>query len=343
MSWPTGVTIMANVNNLPQVQASAMQTAVLPPPAAGASAPGAAAARRSFKSFVEAMDDFSFDRRDVAGMRQMLSMRADAERAAQTAARQAPQGAVLRSFAPDQGQPEVPVVRGPAAQPDAQAPSRPMADPYAAMPKLPSVSVPSVLPPAASAPAAIQSSVVPALPGLPQQTAAKAPAADSGIPLLVLDPAKINPAAGNARGDRIVGFMPISQTSAAAPVGADAATLASATADQNLPPQLRSPMVDQVRAATRGGTRPGLSEEAMARMNAAAERRRAMSPPMPPKLVAQEARWNRDAWTATVNGAAPGTGTPSAVPSLPQLPEASVAQASMAQQASVLPRLPGAQ
>ncbi|MBL8706600.1 MAG: hypothetical protein JNM30_17240 [Rhodospirillales bacterium] len=341
---------MANVNNLPQVQASAMQTAVLPPPAA-ASAPGAAAARRSFKSFVEAMDDFSFDRRDVAGMRQMLSMRAEAEQAAQTAAKQAPQGAVLRSFAPDQGQPEVPVVRGPApqAQPQGQpqASARSMADPYAALPKLPSVSVPSIVPPAAGQAGSVQSSAVPALPSLPQQAAAqavaKAPVTDSGIPLLVLDPAKINPAAGNPRGDRIVGFMPISQTSAAAPVGASAASTAAAAADQDLPPQLRSPMVDQVRAATRGGARPGLSEEAMARMNAAAERRRAMAPPMPPKLMAQESRWNRDAWTATVNGTAPAAGTPSVVPSLPQLPEASVAQASMAQQASVLPRLPGAQ
>lgn len=337
---------MANVNNLPQVQASAMQTAVLPPPAAAASAPGAAAARRSFKSFVEAMDDFSFDRRDVAGMRQMLSMRAEAEQAAQTAAKQAPQGAVLRSFAPDQGQPEVPVVRGPAPASQVQAPQaqtpKTLVDPYAAMPKLPSVSVPTIVPQAAS-PAAVQSSAVPALPGLPQQAAAKAPVTDSGIPLLVLDPAKINPAAGNPRGDRIVGFMPISQTSAAAPVGASAASTAAAAADQDLPPQLRSPMVDQVRAATRGGARPGLSEEAMARMNAAAERRRAMAPPIPPKLMAQESRWNRDAWTATVNGTAPAAGTPSVVPSLPQLPEASVAQASMAQQASVLPRLPGAQ
>jgi len=340
---------MANVNNLPQVQASAMQTAVLPPPVTGAAAQGAAA-RRSFKSFVDAMDDFSADRRDVAGMRQMLAMQQENQRAAQTAAKQPPQGAVLRSFAPDQGQPEIPIVRGPAAQAEPQASARPMADPYAAMPKLPSVSVPSVLPQAASpqlpAPGAVQSSAVPALPGSPQaaaQAMAKAPVTDSGIPLLVLDPAKINPAAGNPRGDRIVGFMPISQTSATAPAGADRAAMAAASADQDLPPQLRSPMVDQVRAATRGGARPGLSEEAAARMNAAAERRRAMAPPMPPKLMAQEARWNRDAWTATVNGTAPATGMPSAVPSLPQLPEASIAQSAMAQQASVLPRLPGAQ
>lgn len=341
---------MANVNNLPQVQASAMQTAVLPPPVTGAAAQGVAA-RRSFKSFVDAMDDFSADRRDVAGMRQMLAMQQENQRAAQTAAQgatsQPAQGAVLRSFAPDQGQPEIPVVRGPAPQAVPQASARAVADPYAAMPKLPSVSVPSVLPPGASSststPTAIQSSAVPALPGLPQSMAAKAPVTDSGIPLLVLDPAKINPAAGTPRGDRIVGFMPISQS------GADAATTtAAASADQNLPPQLRSPMVDQVRAATRGGARPGLSEEASARMNAAAERRRAMAPPIPPKLMAQEARWNRDAWTATVNGtatangAAPANGMPSVVPSLPQLPEASVAQAAMAQQASVLPRLPGA-
>ncbi len=107
------------------------------------------------------------------------------------------------------------------------------------------------------------------------------------------------------------------------------------------PPQLRSPMVDQVRAATRGGTRPGLSEDAMARMKAAAERRKAMAPPMPPKLMAQEARWDRDAWTATVNGTTPATGAGSVLPKLPQLPEAAVAQAAGVQQASVLPRLPG--
>ncbi len=100
-------------------------------------------------------------------------------------------------------------------------------------------------------------------------------------------------------------------------------------------------MVDQVRQATRSGTRPGLSEDAMARMKAAAERRKAMAPPMPPKLMAQEARWDRDAWTATVNGTAPATGAGSVLPKLPQLPEAAVAQAAGAQQASVLPRLPG--
>lgn len=334
---------MANVNNLPQVQATAMQTAVLPPPAAGA-ATQAAAPRRSFKSFVDAMDDFSADRRDVAGMRQMLSMQQDNERAAQTAARPAPQGAVLRSFAPDQGQPEVPVVRGPAPQPAAPADNRGLADPYAAMPRMPAPSVPTIAAPAADKPGVAPSGVVPGLPGLPSlpglppQQTSKAPAAD--IPLLVLDPAKINPAAGN-RGDRIVGFMPINQTSAAAPVDADASATAAAAADQDLPPQLRSPMVDQVRQATRSGTRPGLSEDAMARMKAAAERRKAMAPPMPPKLMAQEARWDRDAWTATVNGTTPATGAGSVLPKLPQLPEAAVAQAAGAQQASVLPRLPG--
>lgn len=323
---------MANVNNLPQVQASAMQAAVLPPPAAS-NGPGAAAQRRSFKSFVDAMDDFSFDRRDVAGMRQALAMREEAERAAQTAARQVPQGAVLRSFAPDQGQPDVPVVRGPAAQGQEKAPA--IYDPYAAMPKVnPQAMNASPFSVASPEGRAVQSGALPSLPGLPQQPAAPAPIAGADVPRLVIDPAKINPAAGGGRGERIVGFMPIKQQTSAVPAAAAETTQQAAlAADQDLPPQLRSPIVDQVRQATRSGTRPGLSEDAVARMNAAYERKRAMTPPVPPKLMAQEARWNRDAWGASVNG----------LPSLPQAPETMAAPASIAQQASVLPRLPGAQ
>ncbi len=327
---------MASVNNLPQVQASAMQTAVLPPPAAS-NGPGAAAQRRSFKNFVDAMDDFSFDRRDVAGMRQALAMREDAERAAQAAAKQVPQGAVLRSFAPDQT-PDVPVVRGPAAQGPASAAEEKapaIYDPYAAMPKVNPQAM-NASPFSVTSPEnrAEQSGALPSLPGLPPQSTAPAPTNGNDVPRLVIDPSKINPAAGAARGERIVGYMPIKQTSAMAPTVIDAATTqqAAVAADQDLPAQLRSPMVDQVRQATRSGARPGLSEDAVARMNAAYERKRAMAPPMPPQLMAQEVRWNRDAWSASVNG----------LPSLPQAPVAVAAQANAAQQASVLPRLPGA-
>lgn len=330
---------MASVNNLPQVQASAMQTAVLPPPAAS-TGPGAAAQRRSFKNFVDAMDDFSFDRRDVAGMRQALAMREDAERTAQAAAKQMPQGAVLRSFAPDQGQPDVPVVRGPAVQSQEKTPA--IYDPYAAMPKVnPQAMNASPFSAASPENRAMQSGALPSLPGgslpgLPQQQSAVAtPTSGNDIPRLVIDPSKINPAAGGGRGERIVGYMPIKQTSAVPPSAtADTASTqqAALAADQDLPAQLRSPMVDQVRQATRSGARPGLSEDAVARMNAAYERKRAMAPPMPPQLMAQEARWNRDAWSASVNG----------LPSLPQAPAAVAAQANAAQQASVLPRLPGA-
>ena len=331
---------MANVNNLPQVRSSAMETAVLPPPATQGSAQAAAPGRRSFKTFVDAMDDFSFDRRDVAGMRQMLAMQRENEQAAQQAQKSAAQqGAVLRSFAPDQGQPEIPVVRGPSppAQDQAQAQAQStkphsVYDPYAVLPKKP---VAPVATPAQD-PRAVQSSGLPQLPGFAAQASAPthapthaptvATTSAGDVPMLVIDPAKINPAAGSIRGERIIGYMPIN--------GTNATPAAASAADESLPPALRSPLVDQVRTATRNGAPPGLSEEAMARMNAAAARKRALAPPMPPQLMAQEARWDRDAWAASVNG------KPSTLPSLPQQ---APPPAAMAQQANVLPRLPSLQ
>ncbi|MCC7048579.1 MAG: hypothetical protein IT562_17825 [Alphaproteobacteria bacterium] len=290
---------MATHSTSPYANPAAVQTAVLQPPASQANQPSAAA-KRSFKSFVEAMDDFNCDRRDVAGMRQMLAMQ---EANAVAAAR--PAAPVASSFAPQQAQPEVPVVRGPAHD---AAPRPNPANVVSGLPSLPGNAL--VSPPAAPAE---QVSALPSLPAATADTAAP--------PMLVIDPAKIHPAALRADvapgAERIVAYMPVKPSPAVMPAKA---------ADQGLPQPLQSPLVDEMRQATRAGTRPGLTDETMARFAAAAERKRMLSAPMPPRLMAQEARWNRDAWPATVraSGATAPTATASAEP------------------AGVLPRLPGA-
>lgn len=291
---------MATPSTSPYANPLALQTAVLHPPATQAPQQSYAA-RRSFKSFVEAMDDFGGDRRDVAGMRQMLAMQEENRR---LAAAQPPQPAA-RSFAPAQAEPEVPVVVRGQAPTGAPAASLPKPNIGNVVPGLPQAQ-PQV------APAAVQSSALPALPAQ----------GDPPVPTLVIDPAKIKPAAGqlpsaHPAAQRIVAYAPM--TAAAPP---------ASPADQALPAQLRSPVIDQVREATRAG-RPGVSDETMARFAAAAERRRGMAAPMPPRLQAQEARWNRDAWQATIattrpaqpRAAADAT-TPANAPVLPRLPAA---------------------
>jgi hypothetical protein len=293
---------MASPSTSPYANPVAVQTAVLPPPATQPTQQ-TAAARRSFKSFVEAMDDFGGDRRDVAGMRQMLAMQAENERllAARVAA------PVASSFAPERAQPEVPVVRGPA-----QDANLPKPNPGNVLPALP-----------AAPPAAVQTSALPRLP-----TAAAAP-------MLVIDPAKINPASGQLGTDhpaaqRIIAYAPLQ---APAPPALQTAATAAASSDRDLPQQLRSPLVDEMRLATRSGVRPGLTDDTMARFAAASERKRALAAPMPPRLQAQEARWNRDAWQATVTTAR--TGTPRGAVPLPTV-------AAATERPGGLPRLPTA-
>ena len=171
---------MTTPSTSPYVNAAAVQTAVLQPPATPANQP-TAAARRSFRSFVEAMDDFGGDRRDVAGMRQMLAMQEENQRVA--AAK--PAVPVARSFAPDQAQPEVPVVRGPVRGANLPQPNAANVVPGLPAPPPPASIVQSALPQANSN--AVQVSALPRLP-----TAAT----ESGAPMLVIDPAKINPAPG---------------------------------------------------------------------------------------------------------------------------------------------------
>lgn len=308
----------------PYVNAAAVQTAVLPPPAAQPQQ--SVAARRSFKSFVEAMDDFSGDRRDVAGMRQVLAMQEDNNRALaaqQEFQKQQQAASNARSFAPDQGQPDVPVVRGP-AQPAAVQQSV-LPSPYAsatgnAMPRLPGASETAPIGAVPRLPVAAQ----------PLESANAGPSvvntAGGPVPTLVIDPSKINPAAGPVPGSKIVAFMPMNASAATAPA-------AAVSPDATLPAQLQSPLVDEVRNATRTGARPGLSDEAMARFSATADRKRSLTPPMPPKLMAQEARWNRDAWPATVAGGASGAARPMTT---------ATDMAAASEPASVLPRLPGA-
>ncbi|MCC6469453.1 MAG: hypothetical protein IT563_14115 [Alphaproteobacteria bacterium] len=309
---------MATHSTTPYANPAAVQTAVLQPPAAQNNQQ-TAAAKRSFKSFVEAMDDFSGDRRDVAGMRQMLAMQeANAVAAARSAV------PVASSFAPQQAQPEVPVVRGPAQD----APPRPNpANVIPGLPGLPGNGPVAVPPPQVSQsalPQAEQVSALPSLPAAPAESAASAAAP----PMLVIDPAKIHPATARfeapASAERIVAYMPIQPNPAAA------SPAKPVSADQNLPQPLRSPLVDEMRQATRAGTRPGLTDETMARFAASAERKRMLSAPMPPRLMAQEARWNRDAWPATVraSNATPPTTTASADAAgvLPRLPAAPALQ-----------------
>lgn len=293
---------------LPQVG----HIAALPPvhqPQPEAQPTTSAAGRRSFKSFVEAMDDFSFDRRDVAGMRQVLQMQED-NRRAQAAAPSQPVSNVA-SFAPQGPQPDVPVVRGWTEQPEVPS----VANNASALPRLPSF---------AAGPSAD-------LPRLPANGAA--PKAAS-IPASELP--RLQPSSGRIAAT--MHFAPQPATPAAAdpaayPYVGRADQRAPATANpqtSSLPPQLQSPMIDQVREASRAGKRPGVSDEMRARFAANADRRRAPVAPMPPKLMAQEARWNRDAWPASVN-------TPRAeTPSLPTAPATTAAQTA----STDLPRLP---
>lgn len=256
-----------------------------------------AAGRRSFRSFVEAMDDFGFDRRDVAGMRQMLAMQEDNERA-RTAAAPAVPVANVASFAPAPAEPDIPVVRGlKLAGQDSAAPA---ASGAADLPRLPTF---------AAGPSA-------GLPQLPPTGDAVAPKA-AAIPAAELP--RLKPSAG-----RTVGVINFTPQPAAAPAVANAQT-------SSLPPQLQSPLVDQVRGMTRSGQRPGPSDETRARFAANAERRRALTAPMAPRLMAQEARWNRDAWPATVN--APRIDPQTAPAAATQAPTTQAA-------ASDLPKLP---
>lgn len=276
--------------HLPQVN----QLAVLPNNATQnpASQPsGTAAGRRSFRSFVEAMDDFSFDRRDVAGMRQILAMQEDNQRA--QAAQPTPPVANVASFAPAPPEPELPVVPGlnlTGQGGNAQA-----------LPRLPTF---------AAGPSAD-------LPHLPTGGQAITPKSAS-IPATELP--RLQPSS-----DRTVAVMTFAPQPQAQP--------AANPQTSSLPPQLQSPMIDQVRDATRTGRRPGISDEARARFAANSERRRAPVAPMPPRLVAQEARWNRDAWPATVSSTGAQPAQASAAP-------AAAAPSSATQTALDLPRLP---
>lgn len=295
---------MATPNIQTHANPAAVHAAVLPASVTQPAQPSFAA-RRSFKSFVEAMDDFGGDRRDVAGMRQMLAMQAENQRLA--AARAA--APAVSSFAPDRTEPEVPVVRGPARDSALPRPS-----PASVLPSLP-----------AAAP--VQTGTLPSLPPADAGTASAA----APVPMLVIDPDKIAPVVGapgtGPATSRILAYAPMR---AGAPVQPAAEP---AGGDHAEPPQLRSPLVDQMREVTRSGPRPGLSDETMARFAAAAERRRTLSAPMPPRLQAQEARWNRDAWPATVSTARPAT--PRAA-----VPQPTVAAAAEAR--GILPRLPTA-
>jgi len=267
---------------LPQVnKVAVLPNAQQPQP----QAPATAAGRRSFRSFVDAMDDFNFDRRDVAGMRQMLAMQEDNQRA-RAAAQPAPPVANVASFAPGPVEPEIPVVQGLNLSNQANSD----------LPRLPTF---------AAGPSA-------ELPRLPANGSAIAPKAAS-IPAAELP--RLQPSSG--RPVAIMSFAP----QAANPLAANPQT-------SSLPPHLQSPLVDQVRNTTRTGQRPGPSVEMRARFAANAERRRAPMAPMPPRLMAQEARWNRDAWPATVNSPrieAPATQAAAAAPQaaasdLPRLP-----------------------
>jgi hypothetical protein len=131
--WATGVCLMATPNIQTHANPAAVHAAVLPASVTQPAQPSFAA-RRSFKSFVEAMDDFGGDRRDVAGMRQMLAMQAENQRLA--AARAA--APAVSSFAPDRTEPEVPVVRGPARDSALPRPS-----PASVLPSLPAATTPS--------------------------------------------------------------------------------------------------------------------------------------------------------------------------------------------------------
>ena len=293
--------------SMPGHSPAATQTAVVPPQ--GGQPVQSAAAKRSFHSFVEAMDDMNFDRRDVAGMRQLLAMQKERQAAAQAAQAPTTPPAMpnVSMFAPQIAQPDVPVVKGPAPA------TPPVADlaainPYAGrtvtQAPLPALTGLPQLPGPASGDAqpAQQQSALPSLPTLPQA----------------------QPAMGNAN------LPPAGHVVAYIPMGAQATT-AQAGTTQDLPKQLRSPLIDEARAATQSGQRAGLSDEALARF--ASNRQRASAAPLPPRLAAQEARWNRDPWTASVTAGR----------AAPQGYSASQPQAVTAQQAaSNLPRLPTA-
>jgi hypothetical protein len=280
---------------------SAQQPAAAQPQAQASTNATSTAGRRSFKSFVDAMDDFGFDRRDVAGMRQVLSMQADNQRA--QAAGATPAVNNVASFAPQAAQPDIPVVRGWTEQSEAA----PAASNAPELPRMPTF---------ASGPSD-------SLPHLPANGSAIAPKA-AAIPAAELP--RLQPSSGRTVG--VINFKTQPAANAAA----------SNPQTSSLPSPLQSPMVDQVREATRAGQRPGVSEEMRARFAANAERRRGPVAPMPPKLMAQEARWNRDAWPAAVNQ--PRTQAPAAPTSamaMPTLPTATAQPVS-----NDLPRLPTA-
>ncbi len=288
--------------SLPQVN----QSAVLPSPQQP-QPQASAAGRRSFRSFVEAMDDFGFDRRDVAGMRQMLAMQEDNARVAAAAAPAAP-AANIASFAPAPAEPDIPVVPG--LKLAGQGAAAPAATGAADLPRLPTF---------ASGPSA----------GLPQLPANGAAAAPKAAPISAAELPRLQPSAG-----RTVGVINFAPQPVATPAAANPQT-------SSLPPQLQSPLVDQVRGMTRSGQRPGVSEETRARFAANAERRRALTAPMAPRLMAQEARWNRDPWPATVNAPRIDPQPPAAPASQVSATAVSTAQASATQAAaSDLPRLP---